>query len=258
MILDKIVEKTKDRVKELYQQKPLEQWKKEAKEIKKEDFIFYNKIKNSDFFIISEIKKASPSKGIIDPTFNYLEIAKEYKKANVDCISVLTEPYFFQGSNNYIKEVKVVSDLPMLRKDFIIDEIQIYESLLLQADCILLIARILSKEQLSTYLDIAHSLGLSVLVETHNVEEIKHAIESNALLIGVNNRNLQTFEVDITHSINLRKHVPYNISFISESGIKTKEDIKTLKENNINGVLIGETLMKSSNKVALIKEFKNA
>lgn len=257
MILDTIVEATKPRVDALYQQKPLNQWREEALKNKTKSFRFYKAIEESKFAVIAEIKKASPSKGVIDPVFDYKQISKEYKEANADCISVLTEPFFFQGKNEYIKEVRKISGKPVIRKDFIIDEIQIYESKLLGADCILLIARILTEEQLKSYLDTAHELGLSVLVETHSKEEIETALRVKARMIGVNNRNLQTFEVDLNHSIKLRKLVPEDILFISESGIFTKQDTTLLRRNNINGVLIGESFMRSHQKAQLMKEFKD-
>jgi indole-3-glycerol phosphate synthase len=169
----------------------------------------------------------------------------------------LTEPYFFQGSNDYLKEISENVQIPILRKDFTIDEYMIWEAKSIGASAILLIASILDDVQLKEYLDLAHELGLSAIVETHDAEEIKSAVDAGAQIIGVNNRNLADFTVDIDNSINLRSLVSDDITFISESGIKTKEDVTRLKENNVDAVLIGETLMKSDDKKAMIFQLKN-
>ena len=202
------------------------------------------------------MKKASPSKGIIAEDFPYLDIAKEYENIGASAISVLTEPHFFKGDNKYLEEISRNVDIPVLRKDFIIDEYQIYESKLIGADAILLICSILTKSQLKEYLNIAKELNLDVLVETHDEKEVKIAVEIGANIIGVNNRNLKDFTVNIENSISLRKLVPKDILYVSESGISTREDIKKLEENNINAVLIGETLMRSSNKKMMLDKLK--
>ena len=243
-ILDKIVEKTYERTKVL----DLETLKKEAKALCVEDFPFFHALKGKNLKIIAEIKKASPSKGLICKDFDPVKIAHEYKIADVDCISVLTEPFFFMGDNSFIKKVKNESLKPILRKDFIIEEAQIYESKIIGADCILLICAILNDEKLKKFLEIAHSLGLSAIIEAHDEKEVKRAVNSGAKIIGVNNRNLKTFEVDFKNSLNLRKFVPDEIIFISESGIKTRKDIETLENAGVNAVLIGETFMKTKNK----------
>lgn len=258
MILDQILLDTKKRVKKLYQRHPLESWKSKADKVPLSNFKFHRTIENNSFSIIAEIKKASPSKGMIDKAFDYKQIAKDYKEAGVNCISVLTEPYHFSGRNEYIQTVKQISELPVLRKDFIIDEIQIYESVLLGADCILLICKALSLKQLTKFLQIAETLQLSALVEAHTLEDVTMALQANAKMIGVNNRDLQTFEVDLQTSLTLRESVPSDVMFVSESGIKTVNDIKRIKTGNINAVLIGETLMRSKDKKMLIKEFINA
>jgi indole-3-glycerol phosphate synthase len=249
MILEKIAVHTQKRVKALYEINSLEAIKKKALAIKSENaFAFENALKVNDIAFICEVKKASPSKGIISEDFPYLEIAMDYEKAGANAISVLTEPEFFKGDNRYLTEIKGVVNIPCLRKDFIIDSYQIYESKCIGTDAILLICTLLDTQTIKEYIKIADELGISCLVEAHTEKEIYSALEANARIIGVNNRDLNTFEVDIENSINLRKLVPKNITFISESGIKTASDIQALRNHNINAVLIGETLMKSQNK----------
>ena len=252
-ILEKIADKTKERVEILKKDFNL---KEKALSIKNEGFIFEKALKKEDVAIIAEIKKASPSKGLICKDFHPNLIADEYKNANVDCISVLTEPYFFLGDNSYVQIVKNISKKPVLRKDFIIDEIQIYESKIIGANCILLICSLLDETKLSKFLKIAEDLNLSALVEAHSEDEIKTAIKANARIIGVNNRNLKTFEVDFNNSLKLRKLVPSDILFVSESGIKTRDDIIKLQNANVNAALIGETFMRSENKIAEIKKLR--
>ena len=257
-MLDKIVAKTEERLKEAKENKSLEELKKEVSKLETNmEFPFREALKDSEIAIIAEIKKASPSKGLIAEDFDYIKIAKEYEDAGASAISVLTEPYFFQGDDDYLKEIAQTVSIPILRKDFIIDEYMIWEAKLLGASAVLLIVSILDIVQLKKYLDLAHDLGLSAIVETHDGNEIRTAMNVGAEIIGVNNRNLADFTVDIENSINLRRCVGDNIIFISESGIKTKEDVTRLKENNVDAVLIGETLMKSDDKKSLISELKN-
>ena len=245
MILDQIVEAAIVRIgkarKNISLNKMMTLTKKNSR-----SFTFENALKQKDISFICEVKKASPSKGIISDDFPYLKIAKEYEKAGAAAISVLTEPQFFMGSIEYLKEIKQNTAIPVLQKDFIIEEYQIYEASVIGADAILLICAILSKDKVKKFIEIADSLGLSCLVEAHNDQEVKKAIEAGARIIGVNNRDLKTFEVDINNSINLRKLVPENIIFVSESGIKTIQDINTLREIGADAVLIGETFMKSN------------
>ena len=222
-----------------------------------EDFPFKEALKDSEIAIIAEVKKASPSKGLIARDFDYIEIAREYEEAGASAISVLTEPYFFKGSNNFLMEISENVSIPILRKDFTIDEYMIYEAKLLGASAVLLIVSILDDAQLKEYLDLSHDLGLSAIVETHDANEIKTALDAGAEIIGVNNRNLADFTVDIENSIRLRSLVGDDVVFISESGIKTKEDVTRLKENNVDAVLIGETLMRSEDKKSMIFELKN-
>ena len=258
IMLDKIVAKTEERLIEAKKNKSLEELKDEVSKLEiNKDFPFKEALKDPQIAIISEIKKASPSKGLIAEDFDYIEIAKEYEEAGASAISVLTEPYFFQGANVYLKEIAEAVSIPILRKDFIIDEYMIWEAKLLGASAVLLIVSILDIVQLKKFLDLAHDLGLSAIVETHDGDEIRTATNVGAEIIGVNNRNLADFTVDIENSISLRRCVSDNIIFVSESGIKTKEDVTKLKENNVDAVLIGETLMKSDDKKSLILELKN-
>lgn len=257
-MLDKIVAKTKERLIEAKSNKSLEELKDEVSKLDiNQEFQFKEALKDSEIAIIAEVKRASPSKGLIAEDFDYIEIAKEYEQAGASAISVLTEPYFFKGSNDYLREIAENVKIPILRKDFTIDEYMIYEAKSLGASAILLIVSILDDVQLKQYLDLAHELGLSAIVETHDADEIKTAMGAGAGIIGVNNRNLADFTVNIENSIKLRRLVGDDMVFISESGIKTAEDVGRLKENNVDAVLIGETLMKSDDKKSMILELKN-
>lgn len=260
-ILDKICETTKERIEKEKQKISLVEVRKNAESIKnieKEKYFDFEKAigKKEKINFICEIKKASPSKGIIAEDFNYIEIAKDYQKAGADAISCLTEPHYFLGADEYLKAVKEVVNIPVLRKDFIIDEYMIYKSKNIKADAILLIAAVLDKYKLKDYFDIANDLGLSSLFEIHNEEELEKILNLNPRIIGVNNRDLKTFEVDINNSVRLRKLIPNNIIFVSESGIKCREDIKTLEENKTSAVLIGESLMTKKDKEKEIKKLK--
>ena len=258
-MLEKIVAKTEERLVESKRNKPLSQLKEEVSKLDiNDDFPFKEALKDPEIAIIAEVKKASPSKGLIAEDFDYIKIAKDYEQAGASAISVLTESYFFKGSNDYLKEIAENVSIPILRKDFTIDEYMIWEAKSLGASAILLIVSILDDVQLKRYLDLAHELGLSAIVETHDEKEIRTAIDAGAEIIGVNNRNLADFTVDINNSVNLRRLVSDDILFISESGIKTSEDVRRLKENNVDAVLIGETLMRSDDKKAMIEELKNA
>ena len=259
MILDKIVECTKIRVEAAKSVNSFELLKAAAGKFQTyARFSFENALKTKNIAFICEVKKASPSKGIISEHFPYVEIAREYEMAGANAISVLTEPDFFMGSNDYLREIKKVVNIPVLRKDFIIDPYQIYEAQLIGADAILLICSLLDSKKLKEYIKIADSLGLSCLVEAHDEAEVHSALEAGARVIGVNNRNLKTFEVDINTSARLRELVPEDRVFVAESGIKTQSDIAFLRQNGINAVLIGETLMKSSNISAEINRLKIA
>ena len=258
IMLDEIVEKTKERVEIAKGIISLDDLKNEVSLMEiTDDFPFKKALSGDDIAIIAEVKKASPSKGLIAEDFDHLKIAKDYEEAGASAISVLTEPYFFMGSDDYLKEIAENVSIPVLRKDFIVDEYMIWEAKALGASAILLIVSILDVVQLKKYLDLAHDLGLSAIVETHDGDEIMRALTVGAEIIGVNNRNLNDFTVDIDNSINLRRCVSGDVIFISESGIKTKEDVTRLKENDVDAVLIGETLMKSDDKKAMISELKN-
>ena len=255
MILDEIAAKTRERVEEAKMVVPLEKIREQAMAMPRDkSFPFREALRKKGIQFICEVKKASPSKGIIAEDFPYLTIAEEYEAAGAAAISVLTEPFYFQGDDNFLREIARKVRIPIIRKDFTVDEYMIYEARILGASAILLICAILSEEEIKRYQQIAEELGMSALVEAHDEEEVKMALRCNAGIIGVNNRDLQTFQVDIDNSIRLRKLVPEEIVFVSESGMKEREDIRRLEENGTNAVLIGETLMRSPDKKAILEE----
>ena len=257
-MLDEIVEKTKERIEFEKSVISLDDLKREISYMDvSDDFPFKKALESDDISIIAEVKKASPSKGIIAEDFDYIQIAKDYEAAGASAISVLTEPYFFKGDDDYLKKIAENVSIPILRKDFVIDEYMIYQAKALGESAVLLIVAILDIVQLKKYLDLAHSLGLSAIVECHDGDEIMRAMTVGAEIVGVNNRDLTDFSVDIENSISLRRCVGNDVVFISESGIKTKEDVTRLKENDVDAVLIGETLMKCDDKKAMISELKN-
>ena len=314
MILDEIAAKTKERVAEQKKKVPLEEIKRQALDIVAREtdngsspyskFPFRDNLAADGISFICEVKKASPSKGLIAPDFPYVEIAKEYEAAGASAISVLTEPFYFQGSNQFLMDIKKEVNIPLLRKDFTVDEYMIYEAKVIGASAVLLICAILDDEQLASYLQLAHELGMSALVEAHDEEEVRRAIACGASIIGVNNRDLRTFTVDIMNSVRLRKLIPdmvpakrspvkkstkgstkgsgtdtvcdvrsdiecdrvpdpfvecsvhQKMVYVSESGIKTKEDIDRLKANGTDAVLIGETFMRSPDKKKLFAELR--
>ena len=255
-ILNEIADFTRERYEKIIAQKPLEQIKAEALVMPKGDFAFEKALKKGGLSFICEIKKASPSKGLIAPDFPYLEIAKEYEAAGADCISCLTEPHWFLGSDAYLKEIASAVSIPVLRKDFTVCEYQIYETKLLGASAVLLICALLDTETIRKYIGICDSLGLSALVEAHDEEEIKSALSAGARIIGVNNRNLHDFTVDVNNSTRYRNMIPQSVAFVSESGITGRDDIKVLINNKTNAVLIGETLMRAKDRAAALKELK--
>lgn len=205
---------------------------------------------------ICECKKASPSKGLIEPDFRYLEIAREYEEAGADCISVLTEPKWFLGSDEYLKDIAKTVSIPCIRKDFTVDEYQIYQAKTLGAAAVLLICSILSDVQLGEYIKICDSLGISALVEIHNEKEAGMAVRAGARIIGVNNRNLKDFTVDTANSKKLRDLIPDDIIFVSESGVKSTDDIRAIREIGADAVLIGETLMRADDKKKKLDELR--
>ncbi|MDE5764187.1 MAG: indole-3-glycerol phosphate synthase TrpC [Ruminococcus sp.] len=220
------------------------------------NFEFENALKKSGISFICECKKASPSKGVIAEDFPYLQIARDYEKAGADCISVLTEPKWFLGSDEYLREISAEIKIPCIRKDFIIDEYMIYEAKTLGAKAVLLICSILSPEQIESYIGICDKLGISALVEAHDENEIKTALKCGSRIIGVNNRNLSNFSVDTDNSRRLRELVPPEIIFVSESGVKSAEDVEILRNIGADAVLIGETLMRAEDKTAKLAELR--
>lgn len=257
MILEEIAACTVQRVAEEKAAVPLSEMKKRAEALDANTgFPFRKALSGDEISFICEVKRASPSKGLIAPDFPYLDIARDYERAGASAISCLTEPFWFKGRDEYLAEISNAVTIPVLRKDFTVDEYMIYQAKTLGASAVLLICSILSKEQLSEYLGIAHSLGLSALVEAHDEDEVRTALSVGAGIIGVNNRDLRTFTVDINNSARLRKLVPPEVLFVSESGIKTAADIEALRSNGTNAVLIGETLMRSPDKKAALDELR--
>lgn len=257
MILEEIAEKTKERIEAKKSKQPLAELKARALELDCDTgFPFEKALAKEGMSFICEVKKASPSKGVIAEHFPYVKIGREYEKAGADAMSVLTEPFYFQGSNEYLSAIRREVSIPLLRKDFTVDEYMLYEAKLMGADAVLLICAILSRTQLKEYAEIAGELGLSALVEAHDEQEIQMALKAGAKIIGVNNRNLKDFTVDISNSVRLRELVPRDILFVSESGMKTRADIARLEENGTNAVLIGETFMRSPDKAAVLRELR--
>lgn len=256
-ILDTIAEANRVRVAEQKNAVSLEEMKAlAARSPEVRGFPFEAALAAEGMSFICECKKASPSKGLIAPEFPFVEIAEEYESAGAAAISVLTEPRWFMGSIEYLRGIAAAVSVPCLRKDFVVDEYMIYEARAAGASAVLLICALLDDRELVKYIEICDSLGLSALVEAHDEEEIRQAVRCGARVIGVNNRDLKTFSVDVNNGVQLRKTVPADILFIAESGIKTAEDIRILHEANVNGVLIGETLMRADDKRAMLDELK--
>ena len=243
-ILDEIVLNTKSKLEAKKLETPLEELISRVNKLKIEKSNFKENLVLKDQAIIAEIKKASPSAGIISEDFNPVAKAKEYESFGASALSILTEEDFFLGSIKYLIDVKAISNIPILRKDFIVDEYQIYESKLIGADCILLIVSILSDDELNRFTKLADSLGLDFIIEVHDEEELKRIEDFSNAIIGVNNRDLKTFEVNIENSIRLRNFFKKDNIFVAESGIKNRKDIDKLSKHNINVFLIGESLMK--------------
>jgi indole-3-glycerol phosphate synthase len=255
-ILETIAARTTERVAEdKLQIAPVVMMEK-ALSMPKGDFPFEKALQKPGISFICECKKASPSKGIIAPDFDCLQTAIEYENAGADCLSILTEPYWFLGSDSFLENTKKQVKIPALRKDFTIDPYMIYQAKVLGADAILLIVSLLSKEQIKEWIEICDTLGLSALVEAHDAKEIETAIAAGARIIGVNNRNLKDFSVNIANAANLRDSVPENILFVAESGIQNRADIEALEKAGVNAVLIGETLMRADDKKAMLDSLK--
>ena len=256
MILDDIIEKRKLQLEKEMSKVPFEKMKKKALNT---DFLtkdFKSAINGDSLSIICEVKKASPSKGLIRPDFHPVEIAKEYESAGANAISCLTEEYYFQGSADFLKSIADCVNIPILRKDFIIDEYQIYEAKAIGASAILLIAAVLDEKTLSRFYKLAASLSLDSLVEVHNESELEKALSVNAEIIGINNRNLKTFEWDLNTTGKLAHHIPKDKIIVSESGIKNNKDMKAVHKLGASAVLIGETLMRSNNIASTLKELR--
>lgn len=262
-ILEEIAAKTGERIAQEKQQVPPEELQEkikerealeQSKERKRPARTFLEALQKPGMSYICEVKKASPSKGLIAPDFPYTAIAKEYEEAGASAISCLTEPYWFLGSDRYLEAITDEVAIPVLRKDFTVDPYMIAQARCLGASAVLLICAILDDAQLKDYRQYAESLGMDALVEAHDEAEVQRALRSGAKIIGVNNRDLRTFEVDVKNSIRLRELAPADTIFVSESGIKTSQDIKRLYENHVDAVLIGETLMRSPDKRRMLEE----
>lgn len=259
-ILDEIADYARERVKLAKSSKSLEAVKAEALSLHKDsDFKFERSLRESaGLAFICECKKASPSKGLIAEDFPYLQIAKDYESAGASAISVLTEPKWFLGSNEYLQKIAEAVKVPVLRKDFTVDEYMIYEAKTLGASAVLLICSLLDVDTLKKYISLCDSLGLSALVEAHDEVEVHKAMNAGARIIGVNNRNLKDFSVDTENSAKLRRLIPSNVIFVSESGVKNAEDIRKIRELGADAVLIGEILMRAKDKRAMLAEFMEA
>lgn len=257
-ILEEIAEKTKERIAREMKHKPQEELEREAYAMGTDTgFPFEKAVKEDGLSFICEVKKASPSKGVIAEDFPYVQIAKEYALGGASAVSVLTEPFYFMGADSYLEEIKKEISLPVLRKDFTINEYMVYQAKVIGADAVLLICAILDDNSLKRFLETAHSLGLSALVEAHDEAEVKRAVKAGARIIGVNNRDLKTFKVDIKNSLCLRKFVPEDIIFVSESGIKGRKDLEELAANGTDAVLIGETMMRAGeDRASVLKDLR--
>jgi len=255
-ILDQLADHARQRVEEAKALVPEDELKRQVRALHRGDLAFEKALKKPGMSFICECKKASPSKGLIAPDFPYLQIARAYEAAGADCISVLTEPKWFLGNDVYLQEIAREVRIPCLRKDFTVDPYMIYEAKLLGASAVLLICAILTGEQIRDWIGLCDELGLSALVEAHDETEVETALRSGARIIGVNNRNLKDFTVDTGNSRRLRELIPPNVLFVSESGVKTPEDVAALQEMGADAVLIGETLMRAPDKKEKLKELK--
>lgn len=253
-ILNTIAQHTAERYEKIISQTPLSEVKVRALAMTKGGFEFEKALAADGISFICEVKKASPSKGVIGENFPYLEIAREYEAAGAAAISCLTEPKWFMGSDEYLREIAGTVSIPVLRKDFTICDYQIYEAKTLGASAVLLICALLDTDTIREYIKICDTLGMSALVEAHDEVEVDSALAAGARIIGVNNRNLKDFSVNVNNSSRYRQMIPSDVLFVSESGIKTHKDIEVLQKNHTNAVLIGETLMRSDDKKATLEE----
>ena len=260
-ILEEIAARTRERIAKEKSDISVSELENRIQEVNKnagQKITFLQALQKDGMSYICEVKKASPSKGLIAPDFPYLAIAKEYEQAGASAISCLTEPFYFQGADRYLREIAAAVQIPVLRKDFTVDEYMIYQAKSLGASAVLLICAILDDGELRAYRQLAKELGLGALVEAHDEYEVDRALNLGAEIVGVNNRDLRTFQVDMNNSIRLRKMAPYNVIFVSESGIRTPEDIRLLYENKVDAVLIGETLMRSPDKKAALESLNGS
>ena len=260
-ILEEIAARTRERIakeKSCISVSELENRIQEVNKNARQKITFLQALQKDGMSYICEVKKAFPSKGLIAPDFPYLAIAKEYEQAGASAISCLTEPFYFQGADQYLREIAAAVQIPVLRKDFTVDEYMIYQAKSLGASAVLLICAILDDGELRAYRQLAKELGLDALVEAHDEYEVDRALNLGAEIVGVNNRDLRTFQVDMNNSIRLRKMAPDNVVFVSESGIRTPEDIRLLYENKVDAVLIGETLMRSPDKKAALESLNGS
>ncbi|MGE4354733.1 MAG: indole-3-glycerol phosphate synthase TrpC [Oscillospiraceae bacterium] len=258
MILEKLAEHAAKRVEAAKARVSLPDIKDTALALPRGAFTFETALRREGLSFICEVKRASPSKGLIAPEFPYIQIAREYEAAGADCVSCLTEPKWFLGSDKIFSDIRKNIAIPMLRKDFTVDEYQLYEAKCLGADAVLLICSLLSTGTIAKYLEICDDLGLSAVVEAHNVQEIGSAVSAGAKIIGVNNRNLKDFSVDIGNAARLRALVPDKTLFIAESGIQDTDDVAALCAYRVDAVLIGETMMRACDKKALLSSFREA
>lgn len=255
-IINEIAAYAVKRVQQAESKIPLDAVKEQALALPGKEFVFEHALRKPELSFICECKKASPSKGIIAEHFPYLKIAQEYEQARADCISVLTEPKYFLGDDSYLQEIAQAVSVPCLRKDFVVAPYMLYEARVLGAAAVLLICSLLTEKELAEYLAICESLGMSALVEVHNAAEISMAIHAGARIIGVNNRNLSDFSVDMANSSRLRELIPPEILFVAESGIKTAADVQILREIGADAVLIGELLMRAENRSAMLAKLR--
>ena len=256
-ILDALAAHARERVEEKKRKLPLAELKRQLRDREAlSGFSFEAALREQGLSVIAEVKKASPSKGVIAEHFPYLEIAKAYEAAGASCISVLTEPKWFLGDDRYLREIAASVSLPCIRKDFTVDPYLIYEARELGASAVLLICALLGRAELEEYLGIAEELGLSALVEAHDEEEVERAAEVGARVIGVNNRDLKSFTVNMENSLRLRAAAPDNCIFIAESGVRTPDDTRALRTVGVDGILVGEALMRAENKAELLKALR--
>ena len=256
-ILDTLAEHARERVRLARQEVPLARLAEQAESLPKGGFEFEAALRREGLSFICECKRASPSKGLIAEEFPYLQIAKEYEEAGADAVSVLTEPKYFLGSDAYLREIASEVNIPCLRKDFTVDEYMIYEAKVLGAGAVLLICSLLDKETLRRYIAVCDGLGMSALVEAHDEDEVRLALSAGARIIGVNNRNLKDFSVDTGNSTRLRRLIPADVVFVSESGVRNAEDVARMRDAGADAVLVGEALMRAHDKRAKLAELKS-